>query len=373
MRKVRPGESLQIPAKAYNAFVDAARYVRDLQHSIGGAPLRATHGQTIVLVKNASGSDLPRFGVLEITGVVFSPTDDADGFKSGPVLSGVAPSGNLVGNFVVAMDPIAAGELGRAVVGGLSVAYLNVIDAAHEYADTASGVTATLRTCPAGAARIIWKESGTGSKWAVVRIGNHGPAGLWGKATALWVSDGTATGNGCYVNVNPCQRDGTGVDASVTHKVWLPRNGRREDPNVRADDVIAYQHEPGGDFVNPSGSLDGKVNETVRIHLDAGNIPAGWSIVDKGKFYVGYDDGDSDYDAVGKTGGFKKHGDTENDHPGHEDHTHPLPTCQPAVAGSAGNLLNGIDTGAQNEVFAHTGDADNRPPYQVVVWIGRTS
>jgi hypothetical protein len=43
----------------------------------------------------------------------------------------------------------------------------------------------------------------------------------------------------------------------VTHKVWLPRNGRREDPNVQADDVISYQREVGGDFVNPSGCLDG--------------------------------------------------------------------------------------------------------------------
>ena len=111
MKKVRPGQSLVIPAKVYNAVVDAARYVQDLQQSIGGSPLRATHGQTFVLVKNASGGALARFGVLEITGVVFSPTDDADGFKSGPVLSGVAPTADMVGNFVVAMEPIADGEI----------------------------------------------------------------------------------------------------------------------------------------------------------------------------------------------------------------------------------------------------------------------
>ncbi len=373
MEKVKPGDPLRITAKAWNEFVDAAEFVKSLRHGLANAGGRALTDQDVVLLKNASGGDLDRFGVLSITSVVYTPTDNPDGFKNRPVLSGVTPTADMAGDFAVALTPIPDGEIGPAVASGITVAQLNVISADHEYADTATGVGATLRTCDTGRAQIIWRESGTGSKWAVVRLGIEPPAGLWGKAAAIWQNDATATGNGCYVNVNPCKRDGTSVDSGVTHKVWLPRNGRREDPNVQSGNVISYQREPGGDHMNPSGCLDGKVNETVRIHLDKDNIPAGWSVFGAGKFLVGYDAGDGDYDAVGKTGGFKKHGDTENDHPGHEDHTHPLPTCQPAVAGSAGNLLNGVDTGAQNEVFAHTGDADNRPPFTTVVWIRRTS
>jgi hypothetical protein len=39
----------------------------------------------------------------------------------------------------------------------------------------ADGVTATLKSGPSGAAQILWKESGTGVKWAVVRVGNPVP------------------------------------------------------------------------------------------------------------------------------------------------------------------------------------------------------
>ena len=107
--------------------------------------------------------------------------------------------------------------------------------------------------------------------------------GRWGKAKAIWTNDATATGNGSYVEVNPCDRDGGNVDANTTHKVWLPRKGLRQDPNVRADAVIPYTPEVGGDYVNPSGCLDGKINETIRLHADMANIPPGWSEVTDAK------------------------------------------------------------------------------------------
>ena len=139
--------------------------------------------------------------------------------------------------------------------------------------------------------------------------------------------------------------------------------------------MISYQREPGGDFVNPSGCLDGKVNETVRIHLDAGNIPAGWSIVDKGKFYVGYDDADSDYDAVGKTGGAKTH--THGDHADHADHNHVLGPNGPLPGGGsyATPTTGGVVGGDASDTLKHDAhsSSDHRPPYITRVWIKRTS
>ncbi len=368
MKKVNPGDPLRITAKAWNEFVDAAEFVKSLRHGLANTGGRALTDQDVVLVKNASGGDLGRFGVLSITSVVYTPTDNPDGFKNQPVLSGVTPTANMAGDFVIALAPIPDGEIGPAVVSGVTVAYLNVISEDHEYADTAAGVAATLRTYDAGRAQIIWKESGTGSKWAVVRLGIEPPAGLWGKAAAIWQNDATATGNGCYVNVNPCKRDGTSVDSGVTHKVWLPRNGRREDPNVQSGDVVSYQREPGGDFVNPSGLLDGKVNETVRIHLDAGNIPPGWSISHKGRVLVGYHDADpdGDYAVVGGTYGFKWHGDNAKGN-NHEDH-------DPRIVAGAGDY-GWSETGIKGFVdgsWEHS-QTDNRPPETVVVWIKRTS
>jgi len=38
LKKVSPGQRLRIPAGAYNAFVDAARFARDRQADLGGSP-----------------------------------------------------------------------------------------------------------------------------------------------------------------------------------------------------------------------------------------------------------------------------------------------------------------------------------------------
>ena len=116
----------------------------------------------------------------------------------------MTPTANMAGDFTVALVPIPDGEIGPAVISGTTVAQLNVISKDHEYADTASGVTATLRTYDTGRAQIVWKQSGTGSKWAVVRLGIEPPTALWGKAAAIWQNDASAIGNGCYVNVIPC-------------------------------------------------------------------------------------------------------------------------------------------------------------------------
>ena len=197
--------------------------------------------------------------------------------------------------------------------------------------------------------------------WLSVRGG--APRSLGPGAQPAWLDDGTATGNGCYVEVNPCRRDGTGVLTTVTHRVYLPRNGRREDPNVRQGDVIAYHRAAGGDYVAPDGCLDGKCGETVRIHLDPANIPAGWEIFGQGRFLVGYDG--SEYPGVGATGGYKLHGgDGEGATNNHEDH-------DPATVGTGvGPCLGSGCKGWVDGSFEHT-ETDNRPPYEVVCWIRR--
>jgi hypothetical protein len=39
LKKVSPGQRLNIPARSYNAFIDAARFARDRQTDIGGGPV----------------------------------------------------------------------------------------------------------------------------------------------------------------------------------------------------------------------------------------------------------------------------------------------------------------------------------------------
>jgi len=95
-------------------------------------------------------------------------------------------------------------------------------------------------------------------------------------------------------------------------------------------------------------------------------MPEGWEIIDKGVFYVGYDDGDADYSTIGNTGGHKLHGGEEDGAANnHEDH-------DPAVVSGTGvdGWTPGQIKGWLDGSWLHT-ETDNRPPFIVRAWIGR--
>ncbi len=181
LKKVRSGEPLAIPARAYNAFVDAALAHREAASSLRsraphGRASRPDHAATI-LVRNDSGADIPRFGILGLDSPVIGPDDNLASFQNQPAFSGSTPAaGTHEGRFAVVQQPLASGAIGPAVVDGLSVARINVADASHTYADVADGDATQLLSSAAGSARILWIASGTGTQWALVSLG-HTPAG----------------------------------------------------------------------------------------------------------------------------------------------------------------------------------------------------
>lgn len=60
-RKVAPGEPLRIPAAVYNAILDLiARPDGDLRHALAGHSV-------IARAKNNSQTDLPRFGIAQVS------------------------------------------------------------------------------------------------------------------------------------------------------------------------------------------------------------------------------------------------------------------------------------------------------------------
>lgn len=176
LRKVRTGEPLRIPAGAYNAFIDAAHLARRVDpDTLRDAALPAVH-EHLVLVRNDSGEDLPRFGALGIVGPIIEPGAPGEGnddeFKRRTALVGAAitTTDEYVGRFVIAREPIVAGRIGLAVIRGTTPAIMNVIDEDHTHADTYPDEQ-HLRSGFTGAARILWKEDGTGLKLAVIDIG----------------------------------------------------------------------------------------------------------------------------------------------------------------------------------------------------------
>lgn len=132
-------------------------------------------------------------------------------------------------------------------------------------------------------------------------------------------------------------------------------------------------------------------------------IPEGWQLCDgtnglpdlTGKFVVGYDPGDVDYDAIGKEGGAKGVILTEAQMPSHShtgtvtipSHKHNLPKSVPSVGGGSSNQLSNSNNighslvtetsmggGGTASVSTNTKGSsqshENRPPYYTLAYIG---
>lgn len=144
---VRPGQPIALAAAQVNWINQQMRG--------GGEAVEAgkdfSSPYTWVYASNASGSDIDRWGVAAITGVEVTPTNDDTAratrqFEQMPVLT--LGSITYPGQRCVAIEPIAAGKIGRvAVAGAVQVKAADV--------DKVSGAT------------VLWKDE----NWAFVRFG----------------------------------------------------------------------------------------------------------------------------------------------------------------------------------------------------------
>jgi hypothetical protein len=175
LNKVHSGEPLRIPATAYNAFVEAALDFRSRQHNVAAPPGGWTASER-VKIKNNSGTDVARFQILGIDGVVFDPQDALQAFQHEVVLSGITPNlwNHREGRFVICATPIPNGTIGTAWCSGTCPVQINVTNEYHSYADVIHEEMAYLASAESGPCCILWKEAGTGVKWAVVRFGGRG-------------------------------------------------------------------------------------------------------------------------------------------------------------------------------------------------------
>jgi len=181
---VRRGEPLAIAATQVNWINDQMRQRDTTQppaESIG-SPYTWVYG------KNTSGANASRWAVLAITGVEIAPTaNDADAatrqFCTVPVLT--LGASTYPGQRCVAIDPIAAGKIGRvAVAGAVQVKAADV--------DKLDGST------------VLWEDA----NWALVRFGSDGGVRL-GTISATWLKGTDAT-------VTKLNGDGTPISPTVT-------------------------------------------------------------------------------------------------------------------------------------------------------------
>ena len=169
---ISPGDPYPFSAEARNAWNEMFRWWKTQRG--GGPPLKQVMRQTGILeIKNNSGYDRERFDVLGIDDVFPDPVENLLSFKNVPALHGITPAATAHrGKFAILLKPAADGKIVHAVVAGVTVAKVDVVDASHEFAEVEDAEAGNLISGSVGSAKILWKESGTGVKWALIRMGN---------------------------------------------------------------------------------------------------------------------------------------------------------------------------------------------------------
>ena len=76
--------------------------------------------------------------------------------------------------YAILLEPIRSAGIGLAVVAGVSIVKVDVKEECHGFAEVTGGQTQYLQSGTKGSSVILWKETGTGVKWAVVRITGPG-------------------------------------------------------------------------------------------------------------------------------------------------------------------------------------------------------
>ncbi|MFA9478504.1 hypothetical protein ACERK3_09370 [Phycisphaerales bacterium AB-hyl4] len=179
LKRVRSGEPLNIPARAYNAFAAAADAHR--RNFPAGGSGGQTDAPAQVLVRNQTGEDLPRFAVVGIEAPIIDPEELADAFAEQIAMVGLAPDEeDHVGRFAVLQEPAVDGGIAQAVVAGVTIVRVHVAtgDDPPEYVDVEDLSVEALVDKPDGSARVLWIEDEGEERWAIVNLSPAPPSPL---------------------------------------------------------------------------------------------------------------------------------------------------------------------------------------------------
>lgn len=180
MQKVVRDIPTAIRAETFNSLIDAARELQSNRHRIV-TPASSQHRPAdTVLVRNESGRDVPRFGVLGVAAPIITPRANANEFANNVTLRGVLPTiADHAGRFVVTLAPIAQGKIGPALIDGLGVGVVRIETEGDRFADVEDDNADTLVSGSAGGAELLWIEPEAdrqtpGIARCVIRLGTQG-------------------------------------------------------------------------------------------------------------------------------------------------------------------------------------------------------
>lgn len=155
LARVEPGDAINFSAARQNALSAASRIVLTGQLNQGGGPLKGSLPAGQIYVENLTNADRDVHDCAALDGLVFEPDGSAEDHvpNSVPVFyARQAVEWANFGRFCVFAEPVAAGEIGRAWVGGVFWARVTGEGTHCDLAENAF----TLRALPVGHARILW-------------------------------------------------------------------------------------------------------------------------------------------------------------------------------------------------------------------------
>jgi hypothetical protein len=163
------------PASFYNRLVDTVAWAERQQSLAGSGQAGAKSSPTEVQIKNESGATVPRFGVLEVSNSLGVAQD----FQNLKALKGVAPTSAL-GPVVIVQAAVADDDLAEAVIGGATMARVNVVATTDTHAEPVAGDSDKLKSGTAGRFRIINPPTSTGTQTLLVRFESASASGSTG-------------------------------------------------------------------------------------------------------------------------------------------------------------------------------------------------
>ena len=215
MKKVKPGDSLNIPAATYNTFIDAAEDFKMRTGALkAGRQNRIPLNQTI-LIENNSDSDVDQFKPLGIDSSLFSLSDDVRKFADNLLLGCVALTKEHAEKLVITAEPIKSGAIGRAYPTGVCLSYVYIADTSHGYATADSN---RLSSSIIGPAAILWKSGTYGTQLCLIRFCNIPPA------VSIFPAKIFGESNGSYSWIEMAPTSAT--------EVWVGKSGGRSNTST---------------------------------------------------------------------------------------------------------------------------------------------
>lgn len=215
LNKVRSGQPFEVKADTWNAFIDAAEYVKNRRDS-GNAPNHSGTSSGVILVRNEENLVMPQFGAIALFDMLIKPTtvESTQEFKSRtPLFSGRRVTAAYESYpYAIALEPIAYLGVGRALVLGVIPAQVRILDSSHTFAVPDITVAGGLISSANGVARILWKYSTFGTQWAMLQLGGAGSGGGNADVVLCNVTGGNAeTGFNVTLYANGKEQSSTGT------------------------------------------------------------------------------------------------------------------------------------------------------------------